>query len=247
MASKSVCSICGGARDRGAYTKICSKCFLSKCPRCGGVNDRGPHTVLCGSCKSLPNLKGSGKCQKCSRPNDRGGRTKICSECMSNETARVKKVRLRLMNSESRPGFKWCPTCESYKEYDNFYTTSRTTGDSCKECAVTSGNNARLKSNYNLTEADYQKILDYQGGVCAICGNKPSKKRFHVDHDHITGLIRGILCLWCNHKVLGGARDNVEVLESAAKYLKSPPAVSAIGSVYGKIGSINKKKSNKGK
>lgn len=50
-----------------------------------------------------------------------------------------------------------------------------------------------------------------------------------VDHDHKTGMVRGILCARCNHDILGHARDEIEFFERAIEYLKSPPAISVIG------------------
>ena len=56
-----------------------------------------------------------------------------------------------------------------------------------------------LKRLYGLTEADYQRMLADQGGVCKIClGEARHKKGFHVDHDHVTGRVRAILCSRCN-------------------------------------------------
>ena len=62
----------------------------------------------------------------------------------------------------------------------------------------------RLWDNYKLTIAQYDAILVHQGGVCYACGQaEPVKgRRLSVDHDHATGLIRGLLCSRCN-PVLG--------------------------------------------
>lgn len=49
-----------------------------------------------------------------------------------------------------------------------------------------------------LTDAEYDARLAAQGGVCAICGNPPKSRRLHVDHDHRTGTVRGLLCFRCN-------------------------------------------------
>lgn len=61
-----------------------------------------------------------------------------------------------------------------------------------------------LKAKYKLTEDEYLRLLDEQGGVCAICG-KPetvrrgaAEPRLSVDHDHKTGRARGLLCQSCN-------------------------------------------------
>lgn len=202
--SKGVCLICGSKRDRGPYTKLCSSCFIQPCRRCGSPNLRGPKTVLCQDCKNLPPVDSSKVCRRCGCTNDRGGRTRICSACLEADSSQSKKSRTVLMNSEAKPGTKWCPECELYKEAIEFYTTKRGSGDSCKLCSSTKGRTRRL-DKYGITEEEYLKIFNYQGGVCAICGNAPKAQKLHVDHDHHTNMVRGLLCLWCNHKVLGGA------------------------------------------
>ena len=75
-------------------------------------------------------------------------------------------------------------------------------------------------------------MLASQGGGCAICGNLPKKSKFAVDHDHKTGLIRGILCLICNHKLLAGARESIAILYKALDYLTNPPAVACFGNRF---------------
>lgn len=74
-------------------------------------------------------------------------------------------------------------------------------------------------------------MLEAQDGGCAICGRPPKNQRLSVDHDHKTGLVRGLLCWTCNHRVLGNVRDNVELLMKAAAYLTTPPAVDVIGEI----------------
>ena len=54
------------------------------------------------------------------------------------------------------------------------------------------------KSRTGLPLAEYDALLAAQGGGCAICGNAPKTRRLHVDHDHKTGKVRGLLCHRCN-------------------------------------------------
>jgi hypothetical protein len=78
-----------------------------------------------------------------------------------------------------------------------------------------------LQKKYGITEADYEQMLVEQGGGCAICGTDSPRGRaavFHVDHCHVSGKVRGLLCNSCNH-TLGNARDEVDILQSAAAYL----------------------------
>lgn len=91
---------------------------------------------------------------------------------------------------------------------------------------------AALKRKYGMTIEEYDLLVDQQGGRCAICpatepGGGPSRRGYwHVDHDHATGRIRGLLCMDCNVG-LGRLGDSVEGLERALAYLKrNGPLVS---------------------
>jgi ribosomal protein L37E len=75
----------------------------------------------------------------------------------------------------------------------------------------------KLKLKYGITPEDYERMFEEQGGVCAVC-EKPSAKRLCVDHDHATGIVRGLLCTPCNLS-LGYLRDDSYNAVSAAKYL----------------------------
>jgi hypothetical protein len=52
-----------------------------------------------------------------------------------------------------------------------------------------------LKRRYGLTSADVDAMVEAQGGVCLLCRERPAQ---HVDHDHLTGAVRGVLCSCCN-------------------------------------------------
>jgi hypothetical protein len=62
---------------------------------------------------------------------------------------------------------------------------------------------SRYKKEYGITIEDYERILEAQGGICAICGAEPdsTEQLFHVDHNHDTKQVRGILCGRCNPAV----------------------------------------------
>lgn len=78
-----------------------------------------------------------------------------------------------------------------------------------------------LKRVYGITPEQANDLLAAQGGVCAICriDNPRSRFSWHIDHDHNTGAVRGILCARCN-QMLGFALDNRVTLETAACYLE---------------------------
>jgi hypothetical protein len=72
---------------------------------------------------------------------------------------------------------------------------------------------------YGITEADYLKMLEAQGGLCNICGKPPQKDGLlHVDHDHTSGAVRALLCKNCN-TALGNIRDNPETAAKLSDYL----------------------------
>jgi len=72
---------------------------------------------------------------------------------------------------------------------------------------------------------EYDEMLEKQGGTCAICGGEETAelqgkpKRLAVDHDHVTGVVRGLLCARCN-RALGGFRDDPGLLRAAIDYLQ---------------------------
>jgi hypothetical protein len=55
-----------------------------------------------------------------------------------------------------------------------------------------------LWSRYRITPEEYAARLKSQDGVCAICSRPPKERPLHVDHDHTTGEVRGLLCWLCN-------------------------------------------------
>lgn len=76
-----------------------------------------------------------------------------------------------------------------------------------------------LRNKFKLTLEEYEAILDAQGGACALCECPPTPGiSLHVDHDHGTGEIRGLLCMRCNN-ALGLFREDPDLLKRAARYV----------------------------
>lgn len=83
-----------------------------------------------------------------------------------------------------------------------------------------SARDKRLRDTYGLAQDTFEKILREQGDRCACCRTaEPGKTGWHVDHDHQTGLIRGILCSNCNTGI-GMLGDSLVGVERAALYLR---------------------------
>lgn len=79
----------------------------------------------------------------------------------------------------------------------------------------------RIKKEYNLARDEFYAILEIQKHLCPICGNDISEqdKNIHIDHNHDTGIVRGILCSKCNQGI-GLFMENKNILKSAIAYLE---------------------------
>lgn len=127
----------------------------------------------------------------------------------------------------------WCRECCS--DYQKQYAKAR------RSDPEYSGSKwGRQFATYGVSPADYDEILRVQGGVCAGCGSAPSEtgRRLDIDHKHQERErcreawerfehVRGVLCHLCN-RILGLARDRVEVLLALAAYLQRPPATPVV-------------------
>ena len=77
----------------------------------------------------------------------------------------------------------------------------------------------QLKRKYGITPEEYDRLLAEQDGRCAICRRRPRDDiSLHVDHDHETGRIRGLLCFRCNN-ALGDFEDDHDRLYAALRHL----------------------------
>lgn len=85
-----------------------------------------------------------------------------------------------------------------------------------------SGRKSHLKLKFGITPEEYDKTFEEQQGCCAICKKHSIyfKRRLAVDHDHKTGKVRGLLCMFCN-TALGKFEDDVNILKNAVKYLST--------------------------
>ena len=88
------------------------------------------------------------------------------------------------------------------------------------EQAKKSDRQSKLKRTYGITVDEYNQLLEFQERGCAICGKKPDDcaRRLHVDHDHETDAVRGLLCSNCNTG-LGVFKDSPVLLRKAIEYL----------------------------
>lgn len=130
------------------------------------------------------------------------------------------EYRARVPMSEWPEGYRWCSGCQTM--VPDFYTQ----GSRCKACNSKAAHRSAAERKYLWPAGmTYDKLLAVQGGRCAICRCTPRTRRLAIDHDHETGYVRGLLCMKCNHELLGAAQDNVQILRNAVYYLEHPPAL----------------------
>ena len=140
---------------------------------------------------------------------------------------------------------KTCRICREPKTTTEFYTRAGNKGGlrtECKSCHSAAGAQhymlnqtayakrglaKHLSKSYNLTLDGWYKIFNKQNGVCVICKQPetvidPRTKRYKqlsVDHDHVTGVVRGLLCVRCN-RTLGFLNEDLTILVAMCRYLK---------------------------
>jgi hypothetical protein len=173
------------------------------------------------SCKDEAQARGqleSRRCGKCRK-------TKAASR-FSNDSARISGK------------FPWCKSCQGetglVKHFQPFdgklngyncpmcdvpirgHKTRRFCSNTCKEKA------AALRNNYGLTIAQFRQLIQDANGHCPICRCKP--KTWHVDHNHKTKRVTGVVCHQCNIGILAGSHHSLEKSKSLVVFLEQTPA-----------------------
>ena len=128
------------------------------------------------------------------RPGVRSGFQSRCKAC---DSQRKREYRKEHKEETAKRAKIYCEaTREKKRDYDRFKCTG-------------------------VTGEQYRSKLEEQGYSCAICGRSQEEftKALHADHDHETGIFRGVLCGPCN-KALGLLREDPELIKKAAAYIE---------------------------
>ncbi len=78
---------------------------------------------------------------------------------------------------------------------------------------------ANRRRNYNLEPEEYELLLSKSNNLCMICSSPPKTKSLHIDHDHKTGKVRGLLCHGCN-TAIGLLKEDIEIMKKAIQYIQ---------------------------
>jgi len=97
-------------------------------------------------------------------------------------------------------------------------------GPRCRACARVKRRESRDSRTYTFPPGyDRARLEKLQARRCAGCGSKQQSQALSLDHDHGSGLVRGLLCDRCNHDLLGAGFDSVRILANLLFYFQHPP------------------------
>ena len=175
------------------------------------------------------------KCSGCNRVTEmrkhRADTKEWCKDCA------------RRSGTLATDGKKKCSTCKVVKSTDMFSSRKDSTDGLRSQCSacISTASAVRWKTlpefkqrglersrrfslmrNYGITLDEFNKMNATQGSKCKICDthvNKLAGNTLYIDHCHITGAIRGLLCSRCNSGI-GMMNDNIDTVRSALRYLE---------------------------
>lgn len=158
------------------------------------------NTKRCGSCKFRKPFSEFGK-----NSHNKDGLRCYCKECRKayNRAHRIEKA-------EYNKKYRQINKVKLIKQQKEYRQTEEGKLACCRR---------DLKKSFGITLEEFDRMVEKQNGICAICGNiNINGQRLCVDHNHKTGDIRKLLCHHCN-RLLGCAKENVTILQSAINYL----------------------------
>lgn len=118
-----------------------------------------------------------------------------------------------------------CSDCKEWKTHDHFgknRTNPAGMENLCRGCATKRSVIRNCEKRYGVSHEQYTEMLNKQEGRCAICGSDAPGMgvgRMVVDHCHVTGNVRALLCMDCNTGI-GKMKDSPKLLRKAALYLE---------------------------
>src|SRR5271165_6035947 len=150
------------------------------------------------------------------------GSRKVIAKVLENAGVSLRTYRPR--TETVKDGKKLCRICNEWIVLDKFFKRTwkgkpSTEFSYCKDCSKTAFSDKKyywhIGNKYNISTEEYLLLLKSQNDCCAICKKSPNKlkqtkgckTKLVIDHDHVTGKIRGLLCDNCN-KAIGQFQEN---------------------------------------
>ena len=129
-------------------------------------------------------------------------------------------------NSKGRPN-SYCKLCDHARYRERYKISGKSEEKQKRE------RNLHLKRAFNLDEEEYDALIEAQGGICACCGNKETlldprsnrPRKLAIDHCHVTGRVRALLCAACN-TAFGLLNEDPFRIEALLRYAQAQKAVT---------------------
>jgi hypothetical protein len=219
--NKSVDDFHKNKTNKGGYHKYCKSCRSTR----KIMVQPEPGKKFCTACKKEKEI-----CYFSKNSSSVSGLASWCKLC-TNARAHAKRVPVieaklkRKAEFKATTTHKKCTKCHIIQPLSEYRKAGGTTIRSdCKTCCDKINKPYRreylLKKLYGISMEEYNNMVSIQNNLCAICGSPEPHEgaSLAVDHSHSTGKIRELLCSHCN-LLLGHAKDSIETLENAIKYL----------------------------
>jgi hypothetical protein len=242
LPTEQTCSRCKATKPLDQFPMRCDRAEpLKRCRACNDEeqaqrakdiedNARGlRECVLCKKTKPFEDFALRGK----NRPNERHFRCRTCVARVSNthynktrerETLRASAGKAALLASGAKG--RTCAECKDQLPLEFFAADTRS-NDGYKRICV----HCDRVTRYGISRTVIERLWEFQNQSCRVCGEPQTlfgRSGIHVDHDHVTGKVRGLLCAGCN-VALGAVRENPEILVGLIQYLIVTAAVPAPG------------------
>lgn len=185
-----------------------------RCPNCFNAHDG--KFLYCDTCREWRKKYTKQRyCVDCHSPIPKGTKFKRCPTCKEKNDTKYQKSWYASLTKEQR---------NEMREYHKNYAKKWRRKNPEKYQDTT------LKRRYDISFLVAQNLYHMQKGKCGICGThipkltSRTKTRYnsaHIDHDHKTNKVRGLLCPHCNY-LLGNCKDDISILEKAILYLSKP-------------------------
>jgi hypothetical protein len=143
---------------------------------------------------------------------------KKCSKCKIE-----KEITFFYKDTSKKDSYQsWCAVCDKKRSkiYRDKGHSSKKRNSKLRKLHPEKEPSYKIKYRYGVTAETYTKMFEKQKGLCEICKKpSPPSKRLGIDHNHITGKVRDLLCMRCNSGI-GMFGDNINTTKNAIKYLK---------------------------
>lgn len=183
-----------------------------RCPNC--FNKHDSKFLYCDKCREWRKRYNKQRyCKDCGAEIEKGSSAKRCPSCKESAKKTYWKTWYSGLPKERRDKVR-----EYYREYAQTWRKNH----------PIEYQDSTLQRRYNISFYIAQELYEKQDGKCAICGiqipfiTDPNKSRSnwaHIDHNHVTNEVRGLLCPPCNH-LLGNCNDQIYILQKAITYLR---------------------------